>query len=158
MPVGSADKPESERVAERFYRSWLAIERIEGGDSTKDPDRLNGQSFAKDSHHSWGRRGELSPGSPGVGPRIDTSVEPMRVDFINREKIGKNGEAIAQIYPCIFKFDGDRLVIADAARWVEEKDKPTGKDFPGRPTDFKSTKENGLRVEILKPCKYLDQD
>ena len=153
-----ADKPDHKSLESRFYRSWLAVEVIERGVSTKEPDQLYGTTFSKDAHYSWGRRGELSAGAPGVGPRIDTVSDPMKVDFINDEGKGKDGKTILRVLPCIFKFEGNKLVIASGTQWTLLNDKKAGEDYQGRPTKFESTKTNGVRVVFFEPCSHLDQD
>jgi hypothetical protein len=63
------------------------------------------------------------------------------------------------IKPGIFKFDGDKLVIAVVDRWFAEKPLAKGADHPRRPTEFTSTKTNGVAVYVLYRGKYFyDQD
>ena len=54
------------------------------------------------------------------------------------------------VYPGIFRFDGDKLVWVQA-KWpcpVDPKAWP--RKISSRPTEFKSTKENGYGMEIMK--------
>jgi hypothetical protein len=62
------------------------------------------------------------------------------------------------VRPCVFKFDGDNLVIAYGEAWTVEKDFKKGEDYPERPKEFKSTKENKLTVTTMKPCGFWDTD
>ena len=139
-----------------MFRSWLAIERIQDGSVTIDPDELDGSLFATDRYETWIRRGELSPARGGA-VRIDATVSPMRMDLLG-DLQGSGGDRHRNVRPCIFKFDGDHVVIAYGKGWVKERKFKADDDSKGRPTEFKSTKENGFMVETLKPCKYLDQD
>ncbi len=148
-----------EQVEKKLYRSWLGIERIDSGESTKDPTTLQGREFSKAGLSSWQVRGDPSQdGTPAV--RIDASTDPMRLDFI----AGSYGPLVArkkgenrEIRPGIFKFEGDNLVIV-TKRWVSEKDFEAGEDYPDRPTEFKSTKENKYLLSIMKPATYAEQE
>jgi len=82
----------------------------------------------------------------------------MKVDFINDEGKGKDGKTILRVLPCIFKFEGNKLVIASGTQWTPLNDKKAGEDYQGRPTKFESTKTNGVRVVFFEPCSHLDQD
>jgi uncharacterized protein (TIGR03067 family) len=85
--------------------------------------------------------------------RVDATARPMRFDLLDT---GMGGGVVK---PGIFKFDGDRLVIAVADRWFEEKPLAKGMDHPRRPTEFESTKTNGVAVYVLYRGKYFyDQD
>ncbi len=157
--AGVAVKLTKEQVEKNLYRSCLGIERIDSGESTKDPTTLQGREFSKAGLSSWQVRGDPSQdGTPAV--RIDVSADPMRLDFI----AGNYGPLVArkkgenrEIRPGIFKFDGDNLVIV-TKRWVSEKDFEAGEDYPDRPTEFTSTKENKYLLTIMKPATFAEQE
>lgn len=161
-PPAKKDDP-FEKVRKQFYRCWLETEQVEAGVRVTDPERLNGSEFDPSYSASWGRRGELSQGIQKPGPRIDPTADPMRVDFRgegrSRSFNGDKGDEIVPIVrPCIFKFDGDNLVIAYGETWVVEKELKKGEDYAERPKDFTSTKENKRTVTTMKPCSKWDQD
>ena len=147
--AGAVVKLTKEQIEKKFYRSWLGIEQIDSGVSTKDPTELYGCEFSKAGTSSWQVRGDPSQdGTPAV--RIDASTDPMRLDFI----AGSYGPLVArkkgenrEIRPGIFKFEGDNLVIV-TKRWVSEKDFEAGEDYPDRPTEFKS--DNGRHLMAYK--------
>ncbi len=148
-----------EQVEKKLYRSWLGIQQIDSGESTKDPTKLYGCEFSKAGTSGWQARGDQSQsGTPAV--RIDVSADPMRLDFI----AGSYGPLVArkkgenrEIRPGIFKFEGDNLVIV-TNRWVFEKDLEAGEDYPDRPTEFRSTKENKYMLAIMKPATFAEQE
>lgn len=153
----------AEKIRKQFYQCWLEIEEVIAGVRITDPNKLNGNEFTPDKRWSWGRRGELAagPGEPGI--RIDVTSDPMRADFFGEGRSrnfggDKGNEMVTVVRPCIFKFDGDKLVIAYGDAWVVEKELKKGEDYPGRPTDFTSTKENKRTVTTMKPCGKWDQD
>lgn len=154
----SEPMPKPQAIEEQFYRSWLVIESLESGKSTKDPEKLNGNKYDKTGRWSWGRRGELTAGSGDLAPRINVKTEPMRLDFpsILPGKPGREEQTI--ILPCIFKFDGGNLVVVYGKKWIKERELKDKEDYEGRPTEFKSTKENGLSIDIMSPCSFYDQD
>ena len=158
----------TEGVQKKFYRYWLQVEETTAGVTTKDPARLSGRGFSAEAVTGWARRttGELSRSCDRPGPRIDPTAEPMRldlriagyVDSFPGGRVARADEKLVRVLPCIFKFDGDDLVIAHGDAWVVEKELPKGEDYPGRPADFTSTKKNKRAVERLKPCAEWDQD
>ena len=148
-----------EQVEKKLYRSWLEIEIIDSGKSSKDRTELFGREFSKAGTSSWVSRGDPSQsGTPAV--RIDVSADPMRLDFIAGSYgplvVRKKGEN-REIRPGIFKFEGDNLVIV-SKRWVFEKDLEAGEDYPDRPTEFQSTKENKYLLSIMKPATFAEQE
>lgn len=143
-------------VVELVCQSWLTIERAVAGTVIKDPEKLDGTSFLKDGYSAWPRRGELSATRGGT-IHIDASTIPTRLDFVTDER-GSGTEKYRNVMPNIFKFDGDKLVIAYGKTWVKQRILKDKEDYEGRPTEFKSTKENGLTIEIMKPCNLFDQD
>jgi hypothetical protein len=165
----AADPPKLEKkdkiadIKRRFYQCWLEIESIDAGMNITDPNRLTGNEFDPEHFRCWGRRGELSASFDKPGPRIDPTTDPMRVDFVGRgpsRNFGgtKGDEEVTVMRPCLFKFDGDNLVIAYADRWTVEKKFKEGEDYPERPKDFTSTKENKRTVTTMKVCGFYDQD
>ena len=101
----------------------------------------------------WLRRDELSATGSKRGVRVDVTARPMRFDLLDT---GMDGGVIKT---GIFKFDGDKLVIAVVDRWFAEKPLAKGADHPRRPTEFTSTKTNGVVVYVLYRGKYFyDQD
>ena len=61
------------------------------------------------------------------------------------------------INPGIFQFEGETLVVV-VNHWLPEKELEKGKDYPERPTEFKSTKENKWQLSKFKPAECYDQD
>jgi hypothetical protein len=151
----AAEGPRPEGVRERFYRCWLEVERVEAGRSTKDPQHLLGHEFAPDVWYAWGRRGELAPGPGESGVRIDVTTEPKRLELIGGTYGLPRRDPVVQ--PGIFKFEGGNLVLA-LGPWTKERAFGPGADYPERPKEFRSTKENGVTVLVLKPCVKYDQD
>ena len=168
LVAGERRKPEdkdeeAKEIREKFYRCWVEIERVRGGISTKDPDDLSACDFNEKQLGRWPRRGELSQRIQKPGPRIDPKANPMRVDFRGEGRSknfgGDEGDEIVPIVsPCIFKFDGENLVIAYGETWVVEKELKKGEDYPGRPADFTSTKMNKRTIETMKPCGMWETD
>ena len=149
-----------EQVEKKLYRSWLEIEIIDSGKSSKDRTELFGREFSTAGTWSWVSRGDPSQ-SGTAAVRIDVSADPMRLDFIAGSGYGvivirKKGEN-REIRPGIFKFEGDNLVIV-SKRWVFEKDLEAGEDYPDRPTEFQSTKENKYMLAIMKPATFAEQE
>ena len=101
-------KPAPDQIRERFHGVWLVEVRTAGGERAVGPDRMVGYLFGADRWYAWDRRGESSAARAERGVRINPTAGPMRFDLLD----GADG-----IRPGIFKFDGDRLVIA-LAGWV----------------------------------------
>jgi uncharacterized protein (TIGR03067 family) len=139
-------RPTPEQVRERFYGVWVEAERTAGGRRTTDPAGLTGYLLGPDRWCSWDRRGELSASWADRGVRVDPAADPMRFDLLD----GTDG-----IKPGIFKFDGDELVIALAADWKRERKPGAGEDYPARPKEFRSTKDNGVAVSVLRRGKGM---
>lgn len=145
-------------VGDRIYRSWLVIEKVESGVATRNPEKLTGIGFSDKASGRWERRGELAAGPGDVGPRVDPFSTPMRLDLRSNHAQGQGMAPDIHVRPCIFKYEGGNLVIAYGPGSHKERVWPKGEDYPGRPTEFKSTKDNGVVVETLKPCRFYDQD
>ncbi len=156
----------AEKIRKQFYGCWLEIEEVSAGVRTTNPDKLNGIEFTPDKRWSWGRRGELAAGPGSLGIRIDPTADPMRADirsegFVDSFKggrVAREDEKLIRVLPCIFKFEDGKLVIAYGDGWLVEKELKKGEDYPGRPTDFTSTKENKRTVTTMKLCGKWDQD
>ncbi len=151
-------KPRPEDVSRRFYRCWLEVEEVRDGQRTTDPERLAGVCFPEGKDwFSWGRRGEAAAGHGGRPVRLDPTADPIRVD-VRTEVPRGGGRTEIMVHPCIVRFDGDRLVMAWPRAGVPERALRPGEDYPERPRDFTSTKENGVTVRVLKPCDEYDRD
>lgn len=154
-PVVAADppgdrKPTPEQIRGQFYGVWLEEEKTAGGKRTTDPFGLCGLLFEEKKWYAWGRRGELSAAWADRGVRVDTAADPMRFDML---------DGTDSIKPGIFKFDGDKLVVALPANWKRERMLRKGEDYTARPTEFKSTKDDGVDVYILRRGTAMyDQD
>lgn len=141
-------------AAARFYGSWLTVEKVvAGGPPVTDPDRLSGTTFAPEGYWVWPRRGGEMPGGPVGRVRVDAAADPMRVDLV----VEPQGDRPRHVLPGVFRFDGDRLVVAWGG-WEDERPLEPGEDYARRPTGFRSTRQNGVTVEILRPCQSGDQD
>ncbi|MBM4071965.1 MAG: hypothetical protein FJ271_24020 [Planctomycetes bacterium] len=133
------------------------MKQIRAGKEVVDPNALNGYDFSLKRSTSWGRRGELSVGISGP-VRIDASTQPMRIDMVGEPTLDKNNKPIVRVRACIFKFEDGQLIIAGKDLWPIDQKYEKGMDFPERPRDFTSTKENKVIVQFMKPCGYFDQD
>jgi hypothetical protein len=133
--------------------SWLEVERIIKGRSDTKPDYLCGYKFDSSTWHLWARDGELQPLNDKC--RIDTSTKPYRIDLFGTQR---TGSPTPKVKVGIFKIEQGRLILATSAQWVEVRKWPKGKDYPNRPRDFKSTKDNDVRVSVMVRCEYLDQE
>ncbi len=164
--LSAADPPKDDptaKVRKQFYRCWLETEEVKDGVRVTDPEKLGASEFTLEYNAGWGRRGELSQGIQKPGPRIDPTADPMRLDFRSEGRSrsfgGDKGDEIVPILqPCVFKLEGDNLVIVYSGKWVVEKEFKKGEDYAERPKEFKSTKENKLTVTTMKPCGKWDQD
>ena len=155
----------ADKARKQFYQCWLEIEEVEAGVRVTDPAKLVGIEYTAEHRSAWGRRltGEMSASLEKPGPRIDPTADPMRVEFVGRGRSrnfdgDKGDEMVNVVRPCIFKFEDGNLIIAYAERRVVEKEFKKGEDYPERPKDFTSTKENKRTVTTMKPCSFWDQD
>jgi hypothetical protein len=163
-----AKKDKAEEVRKEFYQCWLEIEETESGVTTSDPKKLVGRGFGLEAVTGWPRRttGELSLSHDRPGPRIDPTADPMHVDFridgvvdsFPGGRAVRADEKLVRVLPCIFKFDKGNLVIAYGDTMSVERELKKGEDYPGRPTDFTSTKENKRKVTTLKPSSEWASD
>ena len=134
------------QVRERVHGVWIEEERTTGGKRTAGPAGLVGYLFGPDKWCSWDRRGELSAAWADRGVRVDPTTDPMRFDLL---------DGTDAIKPGIFKFDGDKLVVALAADWKPERKLGKGEDYPTRPKEFRSTRDNGVEVSVLRRGKAM---
>ena len=143
-------------LKKKFFRCWLEMERVDAGVTIKEPIKLYGLLFATDGYWVWNRRGELAAGGGLPGVRFDPTTEPMRVDILgDTREVAPSKREMIQVGIC--RFDGDKLVLV-VAPWQMLAPPEKGKDYPERPTEFKSTKENKWQMSKLKPAEYYDQD
>jgi uncharacterized protein (TIGR03067 family) len=155
LPLLRADPPSDRKVTpaqarQRFYGVWVEEERVRAGKRTTDAFDLFGWDFGEREWSTWVRRGELSAAGSKHGVRVDAATDPMRFDLLAES---------GAIKPGIFKFDGDKLVIATPVHWAKERNLGKGEDHQARPTEFKSTKDNGVEVFILRRGSgYFAQD
>ena len=121
----------------KFFGCWVEVEQVGGGKSYKDPDGLSGFQFAPGGWWQWGRRGELAAGLVAPVVRLDPTTDPMRVTFEgNVREVPDRGRR--RVKAAICRFDGDRLHVAFGP-WEWADPPAAGKDYPGRPTDFKTS-------------------
>ena len=126
------------------------VERVRAGERTTDPFDLFGWDVGQREWSMWVRRGELSATGSKRAVQVDAATDPMRFDLLDE------GGAIK---PGIFRFDGDKLVIAVVDHWVKQRKLAKGEDHPARPKGFKSTKDNGVAVYILRRASgFFAQD
>jgi uncharacterized protein (TIGR03067 family) len=125
--------------------------------TTRDPFKLCGLQFAEAEYWVWGRRGELSAGGGTTyRVRIDPVADPMRVDVFSGTRDAPPGRReVVQVG--IFKFDGDKLVVA-VAPWASLDPPAAGKDYPLRPKAFESTKENKVTVSTYTATVFYGVD
>jgi hypothetical protein len=159
-PLPAGERParaEPDEVRKRFYRCWLEVERVEGGVKTKGPDGLCGVQFGEKEYWVWARRGELSAGGGTTyRVRIDPTADPMRVDIVASERDAPPGRR-ETVQTGVFKFDGERLVVA-VAPWRRLAPPGPGQDYPVRPTGFESTRENQVTVSTYTPTDFYGVD
>ena len=160
LPLPAADPPKkasADEVRKKFYRCWLEVERVEAGVATKGPDGLCGLQFAENEYWVWARRGELSAGGGTTyRVRIDPAAEPMRVDIIAPARDAPPGKR-EMMQVGIFKFEGDKLVVA-LAPWQLLEPPGQGKDYPVRPKAFESTKKNEVVLSTYTPTEFYGVD
>jgi len=65
-----------EQVEKKLYRSWLEIEIIDSGKSSKDPIERFGREFSKAGTSSWVSRGE--PSQSGTSAVETTPPKPKK--------------------------------------------------------------------------------
>jgi uncharacterized protein (TIGR03067 family) len=149
-PPPKPKPPNAEEVTKRLFGScWYEVDKVIAG--KKDPSEPLGWRFAAKEVENWQITGELVTFRMFGGIRIDVSKEPWRLDILSKNERGRTS-----VLPTIFKFEGDTLV------WVTEfpgegwySEVARDGNYKGRPTGFKSTKENRYDVRRLKPCDYL---
>ncbi len=159
--VANSAAPPKEKLApdalkKKFFRCWLEMERVDAGETIKDPFELVGLQFAADGYWLWNRRGELAAGGGLPGVRFDPTTEPMRVDILSgTREVAPSKREMLQLGIC--QFDGEKLILV-VAPWQMLAPPEKGKDYAERPTEFKSTKENKWKLRKLKPAEFYDQD
>jgi hypothetical protein len=149
------NKPSPDEIRKRFYRCWLEIERVDAGKRITDVTQLTGCEFTDDGYWCWGRVGELAAGPGQRGVVIDPTAEPMRVTFLGGTRGTTPRDPV--VLPGIFKFEGDKLILA-LGSWTKEQKWEKGKDYPDRPREFNSTKKNGYILQVFRRCQKYDQD
>jgi uncharacterized protein (TIGR03067 family) len=159
-PLFADDPPKKlkpEEVRKKFYGCWLELDRVDAGVVVKGPDNLCGVEFAEKAYWIWSRRGELSAGGGELyRVRIDPTADPMRVDLIAPTRETPPGKR-ETVQVGIFKFEGDKLVVA-VAPWAFAEPPEKGKDYALRPKSFESTKENKVTVSTYKPTAFYGVD
>jgi len=135
-PVPKPPRVDHEKVLEELFgTTWMPERTIVEGKKSKG---INYSArYSKEAVYI----GEFEEVCPG-GVIIDTTHTPWRFDMTNRDI---NSTAVT---PGIFKFEDGKLVTCFGNKWYDKID-PKG-DYPTRPTQFGSTKENGC---ILTTCK-----
>jgi uncharacterized protein (TIGR03067 family) len=143
-PQVSSDDPnlpreELNRFTGTWQSSWVVVSsKYKGGEtiSTADPPKI--LAFAPDGTYKWahGLRGK------GRIVRLDPSAPLAEIDCVLGEGHGRyEGKTQKGIY----KLEGDTLIVCDS--------------LPGepRPTEFKSTKENGWELTRFKRLEKVDR-
>ncbi len=158
--ANSAEPPKvklaPDALKKKFFRCWLEMERVDAGETIKDPFELIGLQFAVDGYWLWNRRGELAAGGGLPGVRFDPTTEPMRVDILSgTREVAPSKREMLQLGIC--RFDGEKLILV-VTPWQMIAPPEKGKDYAERPTEFKSTKENKWKLRKLKPAEFYDQD
>jgi uncharacterized protein (TIGR03067 family) len=159
-PLPATDLPkklEPEEARKKFYGCWLELDRVDAGVAVKGPDGLCGVEFAEKAYWVWARRGELSAGGGDLyRVRIDPTANPMRVDIFAPTREAPPGQR-ETVQAGIFKFEGDKLIIA-VAPWTFAEPPEKGKDYALRPKSFESTKANKVMVSTYKPTEFYGVD
>lgn len=144
-----ADKAKA-RVLSGYWKAVL-VEDAKG--KTDDPGKLFGYVFREDEYAVWCRRGDLSLSPPFRGEmwvRV-RAADPMHLDIYS------NAAGKEVVLPCIFRFDGDKLVIVEPGGRPFVRARADGA-YPERPTGFEVTAKNGYVRRTLVTCNQLDQD
>jgi hypothetical protein len=143
-------RPTAEEITKRLFGTcWYEIDKVIAGE--RDPDGPLGWKFSAKEVENWQITGELVTYRMFGGAKIDVSKEPWRMDILSKNERGR-----VSILPTIFKFEGDALVWVSefpGEGWYSEVDRDG--HYKGRPTGFKSTKQNRYTVLRLRPCEYL---
>jgi uncharacterized protein (TIGR03067 family) len=159
-PLLAGDDPgkaNPDEVRRRFYQCWLEIERVDSGVTTRDPNNLCGVQFGEGEYWVWGRRGELAAGGGTTHRvRIDPTARPMRVDIFSGTRDVPPGKR-ETVQLGIFKFEGDKLIVA-VAPWYSLEPPAKGKDYPERPKEFRSTRENKVMLSTYTPTEFYGVD
>lgn len=134
-----ASKAELLRLGGGWQSTWQVVSWKQAGVeviSPSGPEHL--LVFAPDGTFKWLRDKELV--AKGKAVRLDPSKQPKEIDcaFTYGANAGESDRAIYQL-------DGDALTECSA---------PAGRP---RPTEFKSTKENGWSLTTYKRIERLDR-
>jgi uncharacterized protein (TIGR03067 family) len=138
-PVPGDAKDDAKAELGRLAGTWQlvsykkeGVELLEGQD---DPPEIV-ITFKKDGTFEWGN----GAGSPGKIALIDPSKKPKEVDYLFTE--GKDKDKTQK---AIYKLDGDTFTDCFTEAGAAE-----------RPTEFKSTKDNGYTIIVYKRIKRKD--
>lgn len=136
-PVPAAkETPETELA--RLVGKWTITSRVQAGEETIKPKEGAVESivvFNKEGVFGW----EGGTEEMGKVARIDPSKNPKEIDYLFNA-----GPYKGKTQKGLYKFEGDTFI--DCCTTPGE----------ARPTEFKSTKENGYEIMTAKRVKKVD--
>ncbi len=135
VPAGAKETPETELA--KLIGRWKVTSRVQAGEEVvagKDVAETI-LVFKKEGVFTW----DSSTEDMGKIARIDPAKNPKEVDYIFT-----SGPYKGKTQKGFYKFDGDTFTDCCTT---------PGED---RPTEFKSTKENGYEIMVVKKLKKED--
>ena len=135
VPVAK-DTPETELA--RLVGKWTITSRVQGGVETitdKEEARESIVAFNKEGVFGWDGGAE----EMGKIARIDPSKNPKEIDYLFT-----TGTYKGKTQKGLYKFENDTFIDCCTEPGQE------------RPTEFKSTKENGYEIMTAKRVKKVD--
>ena len=156
QPAMAAPVPkpiDRDTVLKKLYGCWNTVESYKGGEMRPAPREPFGTGIETDFYVTWTLGGEIIVDyHPPC--RVNVTTTPWQLDIVfDNEVVRRVGRLY--VIPGIFRFDGDRLIwVFGTANLVDPKAWP--EKLVGRPTEFKSTKENGYGLVIKEKieCNY----
>ncbi len=137
-PVPPPPKVTPETELAKLTGRWKVTSRVQSGVEV-----VAAQPGARESILSFTKAGEFAyePADEPMGKiaRIDPSKNPKEIDYLFTRGINKD-----KIQKGLYKLDGDTFTDCCTK---------TGED---RPTEFKSTKENGYEIMVITRIKKID--
>ncbi len=138
-PVPADAKDEAKAELGRLAGTWQVVSYVKDGvelvEGQDDPVEIL-ITFKKDGTFEWVKGG----GDGGRVEHIDPSKKPKEVDYAFADGDNKD-----KTQKAIYKLDGDTFTDCFT--------EPGSKD---RPTEFKSTKDNGCSMAVYKRVKKKD--
>lgn len=147
-PISKPAPFNQEAVLHKLYGCWKEVGgAVAGTPRSELKSEPIGRRFESDRFVEWTTGGEVIVDYfPPC--RVDLTTTPWQLDAVSIDERSKRDGKV-KVSPGIFRFDGDKLVwirgwpsVVDPKAWPQK--------LPSRPTEFKSTKENGYGMVILE--------